>query len=404
MKDGDNRHGPPVDTAQAPAGKFIKRRWPAYYHLFLMLLPVLAGGMAFWAMLNLQTGNGIGEIFKALLIGLSAGLVSFGINKTAIDWGTDLAASGSVLAGVFSIVSILVVGLCLGSFTYAGIVQPDVAELELEDHGAALVGYVDAKNAHASQAERLVPVIRAARDNLAHQAGCEVTESCVSGRGNGGRGPVARVLEEKAIRAGDIAGQVEAGLALRESTRADLNDLLGAYQTTLNDRSKSLLERRQALTTIDAQIGQKVATLGETIPVPLLVAYADELKAGVSIPARPEASAAVNGLLRRQGQALQTVSGTLEGRTIERPVFPAKTGIAATFSYIGHFIAIAGVVLVAEGLFPLALWIYTLLYLVRLQQQAPPSPPAAESRPRDRPRTSKNAGSRTGMNGGTHVE
>jgi len=58
----------------------------------LILFAILTGGMAFWAMLNLITDQGVSLWFKAGLIGIAAGLVSFAVNKFAIERGAPQAA------------------------------------------------------------------------------------------------------------------------------------------------------------------------------------------------------------------------------------------------------------------------------------------------------------------------
>ncbi len=360
----------PIDPAQNPPGKVAKKQIPPYYRMILVILPVFAGGLAIWAMLNLQSGSGFSDIAKAVMVGVVVGLVSYCINRFAVDWGTELAASGIVSAGIFSVLSMLAVGACLWAFTYAGIVLGDVRYLQLDNYGRALVLYIEAQNKQASKSKRIVPVIRAAKDDLFHHGECEARTSCLSGRGNGGRGPITRVLEEKAARGGDIAKQVEEGAQLHAATIARINKLVGDYQTVLDRGDQSIAKRRQELVRIDAHIGQAITALHEAMPVTLLSAYGGELKSGVNIPGRAKTTQAVNRLLAKHGTAITTVLATLDIVDTKRPQFPAKAGITTTFAYIGNFIAVAGVIWVAEGIFPLALWLYTFWFLIRLQDQA----------------------------------
>ena len=360
----------PIDPAQRPPGKVTKKQLPPYYRMIMTILPVFAGGLAIWAMINLQSGGGFTEIFTAVMVGIVVGMVSYAINRFAIDWGTELAASGIVSAGIFSVLSMLAVGACLWAFTYAGIVLPNVRYLQLDKYGQALVQYIDAQNKQASKSRRLVPVIRAAKDDLFYHAECEARTSCVSGRGRGGRGTITRKLEEKAARGGAIAKQVEEGAELQAATIAKINKLVGDYQTILDQNDESIAKRRQELVRIDAKIGQAITALHEAMPVSLLSAYGVELKSGVNIPGRPNATQAVNRLLSKHGRAIAGVIAKLDISDAKKPQFPAKAGITTTFEYIGNFIAVAGVIWVAEGIFPLALWLYTFWFLIRLQDQA----------------------------------
>ena len=403
----------PIDLAQKPPGKVAKKQMPSYFRMFLAVLPVFAGVLAMWAMFNLQSGDGFADVIKAVLVGIVVGMVSYAINRFAVDWGTELAASGIVSAGIFSVLSMLAVGACLWAFTYAGIVLPDVRYLQLDNYGQTLVQYIDVQNKQASKARRLLPVTRAAKVDLVFHAKCEVESSCISGRGNGGRGSTFRKLEEKAARGGDIARQVEEGAELHAVTIAKINKLVGDYQTVLDQNDKPIAKRRQKLVRIDAQIGQAITALNEAMPVSLLSAYADELKSGVTIPRRPQATLAVNRLLAKHGHAIASVLATLEINDIKKPQFPAKAGITTTFYYIGNFIALAGVIWVAEGIFPLALWLYTFWFLIRLQDQASNSVQApamvngagrgnssqtSKHRNRRSPKPSKN------LNGGDHAD
>lgn len=359
---------PPIDTSNSETGKISKVPMPPYHTLALTVLPFFAACLALMAMINLQSGDTIGDYAKAALVATAAGLVSYCINRFAIDWGAELTANGFITAGVFSVFSILSVGVCLWAFTYAGMVLPDVRQLRLEDHNQALVLYIDEHNQKTSAAMRVSPVIKAASSDLTYHAACELKSSCVSGRGNGGAGPVSRFLHEKSIRAEAIATQLSEGELLRTTTIANLNKLVGRYQEVLSNNDKSIKERRKALAKIDSDIGQAITTLEESLPIALLAAYVDELTVGVTIPNRPIASQNVNSLLAKHGNAIKSVLATLDGKAVIRPTLPARAGIADTFSYIGHFAAIAGVIWVAEGIFPLALWIYTLLFLIRHQQ------------------------------------
>ena len=417
----DHAKTPPIDPAQQAPGKVTKRRMPSYYRMFLTTLPVFAGVLAIWAMLNLQSGSGFADIFKAVMVGVVVGMVSYAINRFAIDWGSELAASGIVSAGIFSVASMFAVGACLWAFTYAGIVLPDVRYLQLDEFGQELVQYIDAQNKQASKSKRLLPVMRATKDDLVHHAECEAKTSCLSGKGKGGRGTITRILEEKAARGGNIASEVEEGAELQAATIARINKLVGDYQKILDQSDKSIAKRRQELARIDGQIGQAITALHEAMPVSLLTAYGKELKSGINIPGRAKATQAVNRLLAKHGQAISTVVATLDIVDAKKPQFPPKAGITTTFAYIGNFIALAGVIWVAEGIFPLALWLYTFWFLIRLQDQAAkPAPQPAPARAMvngtgrgNSRQTSKRRGRRLpkpsnntpkNLNGGHHVD
>ena len=341
---------------------------PEYFTLFLILLPIFAGLFAAWAMVNLHLEVTGGVIAKAALIGIVVAIVSYAINRFAIDWGAELAASGYSLAGVFSVVSMMVVGGFLWFFSFGGIVLPDVRVLRFEDHGIALSQNLQLRQEQANKAMRVVPVIAAARDDFSFHSACEISQGCISSRG-GGAGTISRVLDERSRRAGNIAEQLDAGTQEFASIVIKANDALIEYQRVLNDDALSLKERRQELIRLDGVFVSIISGLEEAVPLALIGAYAQELIDGVVIPNRGNATRIVNALLRKHGQALQSVLGGIEREAIERTQFPGKAGLSDTLDYVGNFAPLAGVIWVAEGIFPLALWIYTLLFLLRQRER-----------------------------------
>lgn len=370
----------PVDPDYDVGPKRKRKKAQPYHQLGLKFLPIAAMILATWAMLNLQPEVTGAALFKAALVGLVVGSVSYCINRFAIDWGTELFAAGYITAGVFSILSMMLVAGCLWLFSFGGIVLPDVRLLRFEDHGLALSKSLSARQEEASKALRIVPVIQAAKDDLAFHAACERREGCISGRG-GGAGTLSRSLDERAARAGAISEQLAAGTQTLSQTVMQANEILANYQKILNDDSQSLRVRRQRLIELDGAFGQAIAGLNEAVPTSLLAAYAQELNSGIAIPNRAEATLKVNALLRKHGQAIQSVLGSIETEAIIQPSFPGKAGLSDTLDYIGNFAPLAGVIWVAEGIFPLALWIYTLLFLIRQRDRqspvaAAPSPSA----------------------------
>lgn len=342
---------------------------PPYFDIIMVVLPITAGIFAAWAMVNLHLEVTGGVIAKACLVGAVVAIVSYAINRFAVDWGTELSAGGYLLAGAFSLLSMMVVGACLWFFSFGGIVLPDVRILRFEDHGIALSQHLQLRQEQASKVLQVVPVVSATSDDLGYHSGCETQSGCVSGRG-GGAGTLSRILDERSRRASSIAEQLDAGSQEFASIVSQANELLGEYQSVLNDDALSLKELRQELIRIDGTFVSLVGGLEQAVPVGLINAYAQELLDGVTIPGRPDATRAVNTLLRKHGQALQSVLGGIEREEIVRTEFPGKAGLSDTLFYVGNFAPLAGVIWVAEGIFPLALWIYTWLFLTRQRERA----------------------------------
>lgn len=351
-----------------------KRERPSFENVLLVVLAVGTGCMAFLAMLGLLPETGIAAYAKAATVAIIAAIVSYAINRFAIEKGAPLAATGYVLAAVISIVSILFVGAGLFASTYAGMTISSVNELQLQHHGQALVRHVGEENAKFTQATRTLPVIQSISDDLNNKVACELAASCISGRGNGGRGPVTRAMEALAGRADTITAQIVAGESKRQRLIARLNDELASYQTVLGNSELALEERRRQLVGIDADINQTLSEIGEAVPTSLLSAYARELETGVTIDGRPEATSRLNSILGDHGRALASVIASIENGESERPIFPAQAGVSSTFEQIAYFLPIAAITAVVELVLPLALWVYTFVQIIWDKEQVSPRP------------------------------
>ncbi len=346
------------DPVRLPA-----RRLPALLDIALPAVAVGSGAMLFMAVPNIIGGDDLWSWTKAITLALSATVVGYAVNKLAIERGAPQAVRGYRMAGFLSVGSILAVGGGLFAATYSGLVFKHVTELQLQEHGAALSVHVSTQGAAAAKAGQVTPAIGSITTDLRQKAGCEIQSSCVSGRGNGGRGPVARALDERAGRAEAIAGQVANGERMRGIRLDELNGLIGNYQRVLADDEVPISERRVELAGIDARVRQVAGELAEAVPVAMLSAFAGELKSGVEIPGRPAAEASLNAILARHGQGLADVISSVERLEMAPPAFPKRTGVSDTLGYFGHFLPVAAIAAVVELIFPLALWLYTFMAL-----------------------------------------
>ncbi len=341
-----------------------KKKYPELDRWAVPVLSLISGALLGVATPNLIDANGIGGIVKVGLLAGGASVAAFCVNRIAIDKGTDLAARGYTTAGAASLFSVVFVGTGLFTSTLAGLTLPKVEELRLAEHGQAYVQYIGERNAQATKAGRTLPVVRAINRELPVKAACEIKSSCVSGASSTGYGTVARLLEEMAGRANNVGEQVEAGELVRRTSLKKLNALVGEYQSVLDDSEVQLKDKRGQLQKIDVQIIQLVSELNEAIPVSFLRAYADELSAGFVVAENPTATKRLNTLLGKHGRSLNKVLDTVNARHTPRPVFPREAGVSDTLAYIGHFIPIAMLTAVVEVIFPVCLWVYTLLSLL----------------------------------------
>ena len=297
--------------------------------ILLILFALLTGGMAFWATVNLISDEGAALWIKAGLIGLAAGLVSFSVNRFAIERGASQAARGYILAAAVSIASILTVGSGLFASTYAGLTINQVRELSLQEYGRDLGEYVATINAQVLEARRVVPVVDSGIADIKAKRDCEFAAGCLNAKGVAGPGPTTRALDGLVERARTIQDQLASAKSERQNLLAKLNHLLGEYQSTLGVSGTSLKVRREKPVKISSQIHQTASALKEALPLALLQAYAQELEAGLVISDRRAATQNVNALLRKHGQSLATVLANLEENNTPPPAFPALAGVSS---------------------------------------------------------------------------
>lgn len=352
-----------TDKNRKPAAndpvKLPKKPRPALVNVLLGSVTAASTAMLFLAVPNIVETSGLWGYAKAGVLALGAAAVSYGVNRLAIDHGAPLATTGYFGAGFVSVLSVLAVGLGLFGATYSGLTLKDTAELQLQEHGAALGVHVSDVAAAVSEAGRVAPVMRMIEADLDEKTTCEIATSCISGRGNGGVGPVARAMQDLKARAAAIGEQIVLGDATRQESVVRANAGLAEYQKVLADQDVDVWEQRSRLQLVDGRMRQSVGELRQAVPLSLLSAYAQELQSGVTIAGRPEASARLNVILARHGQTLASVLDTIETIRVEPPAFPKRTGVSDTFLYIPHFLPVAAIAAVVELIFPIALWAYT---------------------------------------------
>jgi len=331
-----------------------------YIQAGLIISPLCSVGLLFLALLQLGIGGGsVGGWIKAVLIALAAFVVSYAIYRMAIEKSAPQSTRGyrsSLLTGG---ITTFLVGLTFFIATAAGLIIAACEELVLQDHNEAVIAYTDARGAQAAQSARLVPVVQAISADLTSKAECEIASSCVSGRGVGGYGSTARMLETLADRAAGIADEAKAGLAKRDALLDELDGLIERMDTVLADETHSIWDRRHDLRKLDGELGRVLNALDEAVPVALMAAYAGELLTGVSMP-NARVSDTINGLLRGYAGSIDAVLGGIVGEQVERPAFPPKVGALQSFEYAPNFAPVILIAFLVDMVFPLALWIYTL--------------------------------------------
>lgn len=322
---------------------------------------------------TLNTETGPLANLKMLLITAAASLAAYGINRVSIEKLAPRAAIGFRLAIIVAVLGIggSGVGMFIGSFS--GIALPEVEFRVLDENSQAQVEFIGAANDSSLYAQRMLPVVRGTAGNLVRTAACEAADSCLSRQGNGGRGTIAIALEGHALRAQAIADAMNGGSADRDEILRTLNDLSGRYQAVLADADQSNSQKRVELQSLHGQIQQSASALREALPLTLLATFADELRAGATVPGNPQGSQRLTFFLRDQGEALQLALRDIPVSDLTPPPFPQRPGMLDTLRYIPDFAAIAAVIAIAELFLPMALFVTAYLTLVwEIEKRTPP--------------------------------
>ncbi|MCF6277220.1 MAG: hypothetical protein L3J16_00505 [Anaerolineales bacterium] len=309
--------------------------------------------------------RGVGASIKYLLVGFAAAGAAFGVNKFAVDRLAPLHAVGYNIAGALAITAILLTGsgTALGSFT--GIVFKSVEIKTYQSAGQELTDFIDAANQIALMTERLGPATEAVAEGISQTASCEIRSSCLSGKGSGGRGPMARALETKVAQAYGIAQTLQTGLQERDRLLDGLNRLSAEYNEVLANTDRSMADRRVDLQTLHAQVRQGVAALKEAMPVAVLRGYVSDLQAGAAIHDDPSGSRVLSAYLRGQGDALAEQLDDLPDTELKAPAFPDRPGMVDVLKYLPIYLAIAAIVIVGELILPITIYLMTFLRIDR---------------------------------------
>ncbi|WP_297339520.1 hypothetical protein [Pseudophaeobacter sp.] len=344
-KDRNLRHEP------TPGMPLADMSFLAILFANLILIP-----MALFAMGEEQ---GAVASIKYLIVGFAAAGAAFGVNKFSVDRLAPLHAVGYRMAGVLAIVAILLTGsgTALGSFT--GIVFKLVEVTTYQAAGREMTNFTDDANQVALVAERLGPATEAVSEGIAQTAVCEKRSSCLSGRGNGGRGPMSRALEASSSTALGIAQALQAGLQERDRLLEELNRLNADYAEVLADGARSMADRRVELQALHAEVRQGVSALMEAMPVSVLRGYVGDLQSGATIPGNPSGSRILSAYLRRHGDALAEQLDNLPDAELIAPAFPDRPGMIDVLRFLPTYLAIAAIVIVGELILPITIYLMT---------------------------------------------
>jgi hypothetical protein len=309
--------------------------------------------------------SGPAASLKYLLVGFAAAGAAYGVNRFAVDRLAPLHALGFRMAGVIAVIGILLTGsgTALGSFT--GIIFHSVEIRTYQVAAQEMTGFIGAVNDAALVAERIGPAVSGIADGIAQTESCEISASCLSQNGSGGRGPMSRALGAASAQAFSVAQALQAGEQERDRQLEDLNRLSAAFHEILADGGRAVSARRAALQALHAEVRQVASALTETMPMAVVQSFARSLREGASLPGDPAGSRVLIGYLRGHGDALAEQMDRLPDTAFVAPAFPDRPGMIEVLQFLPAYIAIAAIVIVGELILPLSLYLMTYMQRVR---------------------------------------
>lgn len=318
----------------------------------LVFLPLLAVLMLAFGLHQMGTvsGGAVGWA-KLTIICIAAFLVSYVINRLALEKGIPLYSKGKRAAAVASVSAMVFVGTSFFTTTAPGYVLPSVMEAELSKYQDAMGEYAIGRIAVADRAKELVPLMHSVAEDLQSQLTAETGT---------GFGPIATMLQSLFDRANGLSGRMTASLGVRQSVLDRIHALREAMNRTLADEKTDIWIRRTQLRSQHGEMLSLLSELEKAIPVSVVKSYASELGSGILIPNREDASARINRTLSGYSDALAASLAEQRGVEGAPPEFPAKPGTLDTFSYIGVFAPIFLLTFAVDLLFPILLFFLTL--------------------------------------------
>lgn len=356
------------------------------YFIALILLALCSNGLLGLSLIGLLQPSTAIDYVKIAMLVIAGAIVTGTVNHLAVERGTRLFIVGYVGVGLAMLTAVVFVGTGLASATFAGLVRGDVDKLMLAEHGRALSDATAKASAISPVVARATPLVRSAASDLAQKADCERRSSCVSGRPQGGRGPVARHLQMLATRGEAVAAELEAAQRTSVDQSGRTSALVAEYMSVASG-SLDLREKRVALQELDARIREGFFGRVATGSAPLAQAYLGELKAPVAIAGQPEASRAIAAILKGHADSLDGTLRQTQKDELALPAFPAPPGIADAVGHGLRFWPILVLALVVDVVLPLLLWlsVYATKDWSRHQgRRAPPRPVSEDQRETER--------------------
>ena len=177
--------------------------------------------------------------------------------------------------------------------------------------------------------------------------------------GRDGRGPITRALEGLASRAGSVAEGLAEGQQSYGGLMQAVANKRAAMEQGLQDESVSITQRRNALRVQDGEMRALLTQIEAAVPTSMAVSFAQELRAGITVPGRPEATAQINRTLAGYATAIEAALPENSGVPTAYPLFPSKTAIGDTLRHIDAFLPVAMLAIVIDLVLPLLLFAYT---------------------------------------------
>jgi hypothetical protein len=301
------------------------------------------------------------EWLEVGMLGLAGGVAAYSVNHIGITKGAYQAAIKAPGAAAASLGAMALAGVTISIASFTGAVINPVDQNRLQEFGRENAAYVEARIDSVARADEVIIAAQSAYAQIKASRLCEELESCVSRRGNGGRGTAFYTLQSAETEISTVLEKLTEGETLRDEALEALLETNAVLQDALNITSPSRKARRMA---VQEQISEQNAALLEldrALPLSLVGGLAGELERGVEIPGNADLTKRINERLAKAGSGISAVLGSGDVDDIVRPTLPRETGVLETLGWLGHYLPLAGVLFLIDAVFPILLWFFTFL-------------------------------------------
>lgn len=325
----------------------------------MRLLNTCSGAFFAYGAYGLIDPQSVLEWAEVALLGAAGGLSAYAVNHISITKG---AYQSAIKVPGAMVASLGAMGIAAGTISIAsfnGAVINPIDKMRVQEFGQEHIAYVEKRISNARSADQVIVAVEAAHGQVKAARICEETASCVSRRGNGGKGTAYYTLQNAETEIATVLEKLTDSTDARDKALEALEESKGDFQRAVRSANPSRQARRSKVQEQLSVQEEALAALDRAVPLSLVEGLAEGLERGVSIPGNADLSARISERLSKAGSGVSKALGKADAEDVSRVSLPPETGVMETLKWIGYYLPLAGVVLLIDGVFPILLWFFT---------------------------------------------